>query len=125
MCASENFRYKHLKTFGNPPEKYYYYRRKKNKWQFWIDRGGTFTDVIGVSPENTLHIEKVLTAKQEESFELVAEYINKLVYSNRQDLPLDQMIEEIKIGTTIGTNALLEKKVLELPLLLQKALRIY
>ena len=50
-----------------------------------------------------------MTAKQEESFELVSDYINKLVYSNRQDLSLDQIIEEIKIGTTIGTNALLEK----------------
>ena len=96
--------------FGNPPEKYYYYEAKKNKWQFWIDRGGTFTDVIGVSPENTLHIEKLLTAKQEESFELVSDYINKLVYSNRQDLSLDQIIEEVKIGTTIGTNALLKKR---------------
>ena len=96
---------------------------KKNKWQFWIDRGGTFTDVIGVSPENTLHIEKLLTAKQEESFELVSDYINKLVYSNRQDLSLDQIIEEVKIGTTIGTNALLEKKGARTALIVTKGFK--
>ena len=83
---------------------------KKKKWQFWIDRGGTFTDVIGVSPENVLHVEKLLTAQKEESFELVLKYIYQVIQLNRQELLMDELVEEIKIGTTIGTNALLENK---------------
>ncbi len=78
---------------------------RQQKWQFWIDRGGTFTDIIALSPQN-----QVLTAKYlSENPEF---YDDAALYAIEQFLADSDTpsIASIRMGTTVGTNALLERK---------------
>jgi 5-oxoprolinase (ATP-hydrolysing) len=79
-------------------------------WDFWIDRGGTFTDVIGRAPDGTLHARKVLSENPEA-------YRDAAVHGIRQLLALEAgapipagIIGDVRMGTTVATNALLERK---------------
>ncbi len=82
----------------------------KPLWQFWIDRGGTFTDVVARSPEGKLITHKLLS-------EAPGHYSDAAMHGIRQILGLPknaalptEWIESVKMGTTVGTNALLERK---------------
>ena len=93
-----------------------------SKWFFAIDRGGTFTDVIGIDPSNKLHKLKLLSESllYEDS---VIEGIRRLLRLNsNQKIPLN-LIDRIRIGTTIATNALLERKGAKTALLITKGFR--
>ena len=82
----------------------------QNKWSFWIDRGGTFTDVIAVSDQGQLWTKKLLSHNptQYEEAELAA---IRLCLNCKQGEPLDSArILDVRMGTTVGTNALLERK---------------
>ncbi len=79
-------------------------------WQFWIDRGGTFTDIVARAPDGTLTTHKLLSENPER-------YRDAAVAGIRQVLGLDSgapippgMVEAVKMGTTVATNALLERK---------------
>jgi 5-oxoprolinase (ATP-hydrolysing) len=79
-------------------------------WNFWVDRGGTFTDVIGRAPDGSLHSAKVLS-------ENVSSYRDAAVHGIRQLLGLgagkpiaEGSIGEVRMGTTVATNALLERR---------------
>lgn len=79
-------------------------------WQFWIDRGGTFTDIVARHPDGTLSTHKLLS-------ENPGRYKDAAIAGIRSVLgiPLDQpippgLIEAVKMGTTVATNALLERK---------------
>src|SRR5882757_3738780 len=76
-------------------------------WQFWIDRGGTFTDVIGVSPDGQLHVRKVLsqTSGVEDPGMRGARAILSTMLSTSAG-----RVSAVKVGTTVATNALLERK---------------
>ncbi len=83
---------------------------QKPLWQFWIDRGGTFTDVVARSPEGKLITHKLLS-------EASGHYSDAAMHGIRQILGLPknaalptERIESVKMGTTVGTNALLERK---------------
>lgn len=81
-----------------------------NKWQFWIDRGGTFTDVVAKSPQGKIITHKLLSENPEHYEDAPIQGIrNILGLSQEQPIPLEQ-IEAIKMGTTVATNALLERK---------------
>jgi 5-oxoprolinase (ATP-hydrolysing) len=71
-------------------------------WQFWMDRGGTFTDCIGRSPEGELHVVKVLSS---DVAPLVA---IRQVLGLRDSEPIPPC--ELRLGTTVATNALLERR---------------
>jgi 5-oxoprolinase (ATP-hydrolysing) len=73
-------------------------------WQFWIDRGGTFTDVVGLAPDGELHIRKVLSAHAAGSGDPGIRGIREIL----GDAPAS--IDTVKVGTTVATNALLERK---------------
>jgi 5-oxoprolinase (ATP-hydrolysing) len=73
-------------------------------WQFWIDRGGTFTDVIGVSPAGALHVRKVLSAGLAAAREILAEAA-AAAPDNRERAA----VVAVKVGTTVATNALLTR----------------
>ena len=93
-----------------------------SKWFFAIDRGGTFTDVIGIDPSNKLHKLKLLSESlvYEDS---VVEGIRRLLkLPSNQKIPSEQ-IDRIRIGTTIATNALLERKGAETGLLITKGFK--
>ena len=72
-------------------------------WQFWIDRGGTFTDVIGLSPDGQLHVRKVLS--QPGGSEDPGMRGAREILSTSPDT-----VGTVKVGTTVATNALLERK---------------
>ncbi|MET0388563.1 MAG: hydantoinase B/oxoprolinase family protein [Polyangiales bacterium] len=80
------------------------------RWQFWIDRGGTFTDVIGRSPDGRLHTRKLLSENPERYRDAAVQGIRDLLgLTADAAVPADH-IEVVKMGTTVATNALLERK---------------
>ena len=80
------------------------------KWQFWIDRGGTFTDVIAKSPTGEIVTDKLLSENPEHYKDAALQGIRKILSLNPQDRIPSRQIEVVKMGTTIATNALLERK---------------
>ncbi|MCC2687958.1 MAG: 5-oxoprolinase, partial [Rhizobiaceae bacterium] len=80
------------------------------KWDFWVDRGGTFTDIIGRSPDGVLHPRKLLSENPEAYSDAAVQGIRDLL-GLRQGEPIpDGLVGEIRMGTTVATNALLERK---------------
>ena len=93
----------------------------KKKWNFMIDQGGTFTDIIAIDPNNKIIIEKILSEKQEKQYNPVVVGINNI--KNRSTAFSKYDINSIKIGTTIGTNALLERKGNDVLLIVTKGFK--
>jgi 5-oxoprolinase (ATP-hydrolysing) len=80
-----------------------------NKWQFWIDRGGTFTDVIGKSPAGQVTSHKLLSENPDQYKDAAIQGIRDLLeLGSDESIPMDK-IDAIKMGTTVATNALLER----------------
>jgi 5-oxoprolinase (ATP-hydrolysing) len=84
--------------------------RTSNRWQFWIDRGGTFTDVVGKRPDGSLVTHKLLSENPEQYRDAAVAGIRHLLgLQAGQSIGPDQ-VECVKMGTTVATNALLERK---------------
>ncbi len=80
------------------------------RWQFWIDRGGTFTDVIGRAGDGTLHTLKLLSDNPEHYADAAVEGMRRLLGLQPQQPITPQLVDCVKMGTTVATNALLERK---------------
>src|SRR3954468_17357454 len=85
-------------------------RQDSTMWQFWIDRGGTFTDIVAQHPDGKLSTHKLLSENPERYRDAAIAGIKSVL-----DVPLDQQIPPgqigaVKMGTTVATNALLERK---------------
>jgi 5-oxoprolinase (ATP-hydrolysing) len=79
-------------------------------WQFWIDRGGTFTDIVARNPEGRLSTHKLLSENPERYRDAALAGIRS-VLGLALDAPIPPgLIEAVKMGTTVATNALLERK---------------
>ncbi|MBZ9962569.1 hydantoinase B/oxoprolinase family protein [Mesorhizobium sp. BR1-1-2] len=95
----------------------------QQKWDFWIDRGGTFTDVIGRDPEGGLHPRKLLSENLEAYADAAIQGIRDLL-GLRPGEPIPAgLIGDVKMGTTVATNALLERKGDRVLLLITKGFR--
>ncbi len=82
----------------------------KARWQFWIDRGGTFTDIVARSPDGKLITHKLLS-EDPSHYKDAAMHGIRQILGLPKDSPLSsELIESVKMGTTVGTNALLERK---------------
>jgi 5-oxoprolinase (ATP-hydrolysing) len=80
------------------------------QWQFWIDRGGTFTDVVARAPDGAILTHKLLSENPERYRDAAIEGIRKLLGVHAgATIPADE-IGAVKMGTTVATNALLERK---------------
>jgi len=80
------------------------------RWQFWIDRGGTFTDIVARRPDGTLLTHKLLSENTGQYDDAALAGIRDLLDVAR-DAPIPaERIAAVKMGTTIATNALLERK---------------
>jgi 5-oxoprolinase (ATP-hydrolysing) len=78
-------------------------------WQFWIDRGGTFTDIVARTPQGSLVTHKLLSENPERYKDAAVHGIRHLL-NLRADEPIPAgQIEAVKMGTTVATNALLER----------------
>ncbi len=81
-----------------------------SRWQFWIDRGGTFTDVVGRAPSGELHTLKVLSENPEQYRDAAVEGIRRLLGLAAGQSITPELVDCVKMGTTVATNALLERK---------------
>ena len=80
------------------------------QWQFWIDRGGTFTDIVARKPDGTLASAKLLSENPERYADAAVQGIRELL-GLRPGAPIAaDAIDAVKMGTTVATNALLERK---------------
>ncbi|MFL6621133.1 MAG: hydantoinase B/oxoprolinase family protein [Sulfurifustis sp.] len=79
------------------------------KWQFWIDRGGTFTDIVARRPDGTIATHKLLSENPEQYRDAALTGIRHLL-GLEAGAPIDAgVVEAVKMGTTVATNALLER----------------
>ena len=79
-------------------------------WDFWIDRGGTFTDIVARRPDRSLHVAKLLSENPGRYDDAAIEGIRRFLDVAPGDpLPADQ-IDSVRMGTTVATNALLERQ---------------
>ncbi|MBW7849936.1 MAG: hydantoinase B/oxoprolinase family protein [Rhodospirillales bacterium] len=79
-------------------------------WQFWIDRGGTFTDVVARRPDGGLAVRKLLSENPEHYEDAALQGIRD-VLGLRRDQPIPAgIVDAVKMGTTVATNALLERR---------------
>ena len=80
------------------------------KWDFWIDRGGTFTDIVARDPKGRIIPHKLLSEKPESYKDAAIEGIRQLMGVARGAKIPAHLIDSVKMGTTVATNALLERK---------------
>ena len=80
------------------------------RWQFWIDRGGTFTDVVGRRPDGTLVTHKLLSENPEQYRDAAVAGMRHLLGLSAGEPITPELVECVKMGTTVATNALLERK---------------
>src|SRR4051812_16577407 len=81
-----------------------------DRWQFWIDRGGTFTDVVGKRPDGSLVTHKLLSENPEQYRDAAVAGIRHLLGLQAGEPIRPEQVECVKMGTTVATNALLERK---------------
>ena len=80
------------------------------RWQFWVDRGGTFTDIVARRPDGTLAVRKLLSEHPERYRDAAVHAIREFM-GIQANQPVDsERIEAVKMGTTVATNALLERQ---------------
>ena len=80
------------------------------RWQFWIDRGGTFTDIVGRRPDGSLVTHKLLSENPEQYKDAAVAGIRYLLGLKADESITPALVECVKMGTTVATNALLERK---------------
>ena len=77
------------------------------QWEFWVDRGGTFTDIVARTPEGRVVTTKLLSENPEHYDDAAVQGVHDLMGT---DDPAEASIAAVKMGTTVATNALLERK---------------
>ncbi|MGB6756358.1 MAG: hydantoinase B/oxoprolinase family protein [Xanthobacteraceae bacterium] len=98
-------------------------KTSSQSWEFWIDRGGTFTDVIGRRPDGGLVTHKLLSENPEAYRDAAVHGIRHLLGLKPGDMIPSDRIAAVKMGTTVATNALLERKGDRTLLLITKGFR--
>jgi len=80
------------------------------RWQFWIDRGGTFTDIVARRPDGRIVTHKVLSENPERYRDSAVHGIRELLGIASHEAVPAELIDSVRMGTTVATNALLERK---------------
>ena len=93
------------------------------RWDFWVDRGGTFTDVVARDPEGRLHATKLLSENPDAYRDAAVEAIRRLLNISPEAPIPPEKIGAVKMGTTVATNALLERKGERTALLITRGFR--
>jgi 5-oxoprolinase (ATP-hydrolysing) len=94
-----------------------------SQWEFWIDRGGTFTDVVGRRPDGTLAAYKLLSENPEAYGDAAVQGIRNLLGLKAGEPIPPGLIGAVKMGTTVATNALLERRGARTLLIITKGFR--
>lgn len=90
-------------------------------WQFWIDRGGTFTDIVALDPDGKVAVRKLLSENPEQYPDAALHGIGRILQESGAGGKAG--IAAVKMGTTVGTNALLERKGAPVALVTNRGLR--
>src|SRR6201993_3504224 len=98
-------------------------RAVQQTWDFWIDRGGTFTDVVGRRPDGSLVAHKLLSENPDAYRDAAVQGIRDLLGLAPGEAIPTRRIGAVKMGTTVATNALLERKGERTLLLITKGFR--
>ena len=80
------------------------------RWQFWVDRGGTFTDVVGCAPGGELRTLKLLSENPAQYRDAAVEGIRRMLGLAVGEVIGPALVESVRMGTTVATNALLERQ---------------
>ena len=80
------------------------------RWQFWVDRGGTFTDVVGCAPGGELRTLKLLSENPAQYRDAAVEGIRRMLGLAVGEVISPALVESVRMGTTVATNALLERQ---------------
>jgi 5-oxoprolinase (ATP-hydrolysing) len=83
---------------------------QSKRWQFWIDRGGTFTDIVASNPNGQLLTHKLLSENPERYSDAAIQGIRDLLGLHAAQAIPSEQIAVVRMGTTVATNALLEHK---------------
>jgi hypothetical protein len=83
---------------------------KANCWEFWIDRGGTFTDVVARAPDEEIVTKKLFSQNPARYRDAAVQGIREVLGLAPAETISAERIEAVKMGTTVATNALLERK---------------
>jgi 5-oxoprolinase (ATP-hydrolysing) len=95
----------------------------RDRWQFWIDRGGTFTDIVARCSDGKMVVKKLLSENPDRYHDAAIQGIREILeLPAAAPVPIDR-IEAVKMGTTVATNALLERKGDRTLLLITKGFR--
>lgn len=86
------------------------HQQKQDQWQFWVDRGGTFTDIVAKQPNGQLITHKLLSDNPEQYADAALAGIRSLLGLTSAETIPTHLIAAVKMGTTVATNALLERK---------------
>ncbi len=78
-------------------------------WQFWVDRGGTFTDIVAMQPGGNLVTHKLLSENPKQYADAAIQGIRDLLGLDPEEVLPAEQIDAVKMGTTVATNALLER----------------
>ncbi len=97
--------------------------RAETGWQFWVDRGGTFTDIVARKPGGDLVTHKLLSENPEAYKDAAVQGIRDLLGVTQSESIPAERIDAVKMGTTVATNALLERKGDPTLLLITKGFR--
>ena len=92
-------------------------------WQFWVDRGGTFTDIVAKSPKGDLRTHKLLSENPEAYQDAAVHGIREILGLTADATVPTGLIDAVKMGTTVATNALLERKGEQTVLFITKGMR--
>jgi 5-oxoprolinase (ATP-hydrolysing) len=79
------------------------------RWEFWIDRGGTFTDVVGCAPDRSIHTLKLLSENPAQYEDAAVAGMREMLALGPEDAITPERVASVKMGTTVATNALLER----------------
>ena len=82
----------------------------QGQWRFWVDRGGTFTDIVAMAPDGSLKTRKLLSDHPRQSLDAPVQGIRDVLNLAPGEPVPSQAIAEVRMGTTVATNALLERK---------------
>ena len=80
-----------------------------HEWQFWVDRGGTFTDIVAQRPDGEIVVHKLLSENPDRYTDAPIQGVRDILWiSQTEIIPINE-ISAITMGTTVATNALLER----------------
>tara|TARA_Y100000590_G_scaffold470770_1_gene669892 strand:+ start:13959 stop:17525 length:3567 start_codon:yes stop_codon:yes gene_type:complete len=92
----------------------------KYNWNFWVDKGGTFTDIIALSPDKSIYLEKILSNSESQYDDAISYGIQNIINKNYQE---NSYIDSIIVGTTVATNSILERTGEKTLLIVSKGFR--